>query len=70
MLTYEVHNRDELVAAIAAASQPSFAEARNNPVEIKNGSTTYRFKEGIQEDRGLKIIANISKMTKKAFNIT
>jgi len=69
MLTYEVHNREELVAAIKAASQPSFAEARNNPVVIKNGSATYRFKEGIQEDRGLKIIANIRATTKKAFDI-
>ena len=69
MLSYEVHNREELVAAIKAASQPSFAEARNNPVVIKNGSVTYRFKEGIQEDRGLKIIANIRATTKKAFDI-
>ena len=69
MLTYEVHNRDELVAAIKAASQPSYAEARNNPVVIKNGSMTLRFKEGIQEDRGLRIIANIKATTKKAFEI-
>lgn len=69
MLSYEVHNREELVAAIKAASQPTYAEARNNPVVIRNGSTTLRFKEGIQEERGLRIINNIRATSKKAFDI-
>jgi hypothetical protein len=69
MLEYVVHNREELIAAIKAASQPTYAEARNNPVRITNGSTVFKFKEGIQEDRGLRIISNIRAISKKAFDI-
>ena len=69
-LKYEVTSRSELIAAVKAAACPTYAEARNNPVTIKAGTTTYRFKEGIQADRGTAIINNIQRTTTKAFNVT
>lgn len=69
MLEYEVHNRDELAAAVAAATQRSYKEAKENPVEIKCGSTTYTFKEGIHGLRAAQIIAKIKATSKKAFEV-
>lgn len=69
MLEYEVENRAGLVAAIKAAAQPSFAEARNNPVQIKCAGTTYDFKEGIQHNRAETLIRRIMDTSKKAFEV-
>ena len=69
-LEYEVTSRAQFVAAVKAACRASYAEARNTPVTIKNGTTIFRFKEGIQEDRGLRIIRNIQRTPAGAFNVT
>lgn len=69
-LEYEVTSREQFVAAVKAACRATYAEARNTPVTIKNGSTTFRFKEGIQEDRGLRIVRNIQSTPAKAFRVT
>jgi len=69
MLEYEVNNRSGLIAAIEAATQPTFEAARENPVVIKNGSATYKFPNGISEVRGKELLANIRKISAKAFDI-
>ena len=69
VLDYEVRNRAELVAAVQAASQPTYEEARANPVIIRNGTMRLTFKEGIQEDRGLRLITEINRQPKKAFAV-
>jgi len=69
MLEYEVNNREELVAAIKAAAQPSFAEARNNPVKITLGKTRYALPNGVQEDRAAQITRNIMRTSASAFKV-
>ena len=66
---YVVESRDGLVAAVNAAAQPTFEEARQNPCTIQLGSTTYKFKEGISEFRAKEIVANIRKVSARAFEI-
>jgi len=66
---YVVESRDQLVAAINAAACPTFEEARANPVTVSLGTTTYKFREGVAEIRAKEIVANIRKVTKRAFEI-
>lgn len=59
MLEYEVTNRAELIAAVNAATQPTYAEARLNPVRITWGRCTYRFAEGIHATRAKQLVRDI-----------
>lgn len=69
MLEYTVHNKAELAAAVAAAAQPSYAEARTNPVKIHLGTTKYTFKEGIHEQRAAHILGRLRKMNPAFFAV-
>lgn len=59
MLEYEVHSRAQLIAAVLAAAQPSFAAARANPVRITWGRCVYRFAEGIETLRAVQLVREI-----------
>lgn len=59
MLEYEVANRAELIAAVNAAAQPTYAEARLNPVRITWGRCRYSFPGGLQADRAERLLRNI-----------
>lgn len=59
MLEYEVANRAELIAAVNAAAQPTYAEARLNPVRITWGRCTYRFAAGIHVTRAKQLVRDI-----------
>lgn len=61
MLEYEVANRAELIAAVNAATQPTYAEARLNPVRITWGRCTYRFAEGIHVTRAKQLVRSIQR---------
>lgn len=69
MLEFEVGGRAELAAAVLAAAQPSFELARANPVTIKllNTSCAYLFKEGIQQSRAERVVKNIARSPRGAF---
>lgn len=69
MLEYEVHSKAGLIAAVEAATQPTYAQARDNPVSIKCGSTHYNFPAGIGEQRAKTLINKIKHTTAKAFDI-
>lgn len=69
MLEYEVTNRAGMVAAVKAAAQPTFEQAKQNPVQIKCGGTTYSFKEGISEQRAKALLQRIMETSKKAFEV-
>jgi hypothetical protein len=70
MLEYEVHNRDELVAAIKAATQDDPLDALNNPVHIRCGTTHYTFKDGIVEAQAEVVIRRIMETSAEAFEVT
>lgn len=59
MLEYEVANRAELIAAVNAAAQTTFAAARANPVRITWGRCTYRFAAGIHVTRAEQLVRDI-----------
>ena len=69
MLEYKVNSKAELIAAISASAQPTYAEARNNPVKISLGSTKYRFEGGIHEERAKQVINNIRRLSAQAFDV-
>lgn len=69
MLEYEVHSKKELIAAVSAAAQRTYADAKNNPVQIRCGSAKYDFKEGITERRAHDLINKIRATTAKAFEV-
>lgn len=69
MLEYVVENRAGVVAAVKAATQPTFEKAKENPVQIVCGSTTYSFKEGIHETRAKQLLKKIMDTSKKAFEV-
>lgn len=66
---YEVTSKAAFIAAVKAACFPTYEVARANPVVIKNGSTTYRFKEGIHEERARELINNIKHTPQGVFNV-
>ena len=61
MLEYEVANRAELIAAVNAATQPTYAEARLNPVHITWGRCRYSFPGGLQADRAKQLVRSIQR---------
>lgn len=73
MLEYEVQGRAELaaavLAAVLAAAQPTFEQARANPVVIKLLGTNcvYKFKNGIHYARAERLVRDIAKTRKGAF---
>jgi CO/xanthine dehydrogenase Mo-binding subunit len=69
MMYYNVSNRGELIAAIAAAAQPTFSEAAKNPIHIQLGGTQYSFKEGLHVQRASQIIHRIRRTSAAAFNV-
>lgn len=66
---YVVETKAQLAAAVAAAAQPSFEEAKKNPVRIDFGSTRYTFNEGIHESRAKQIVANIRRTSAAAWSV-
>lgn len=62
MLEYEVTNRAELIAAVNAAAQATFAAAEANPVRITWGRCTYRFAEGIHVTRARQLVRDIRRV--------
>lgn len=62
MLEYEVANRAELIAAVNAAAQTTFAAAKANPVRITWGRCTYRFAEGIHATRAKQLVRSIRRI--------
>lgn len=58
MLEFEVTTKDALRAAINAAAQPTYEEAKCNPVRIQFNTTVLTFKEGISEIRARQLIRN------------
>lgn len=69
MMEYEVTGRDELCAAVRAAAQPTFEQARANPVSIKllGTSAQYLFKEGLHETHAARIERKIRNTPRGAF---
>lgn len=69
MNEFVVEGRDELAAAVLAAAEPTYEEARRNPVVIHllNTSCKYFFKEGITWRRADDLAATIRKQPRKAF---
>lgn len=63
------NTRDELGAAIKAASQPTFEDARANPFEVTCGTAKYTFKEGVTERRADTLLRRISKVPKRHFEV-
>ena len=57
----EVTSKAALIAAIKGAAHPTYAEAKQNPVQIKFHTTTYTFKEGIHQLRAEEMATNIRK---------
>lgn len=64
-----VNTRGELGAAIKAAAQPTFADARANPFTVVCGTAKYTFKEGVTERRADTLLRNISKVPKRHFEV-
>lgn len=62
MLEFEVHSGKELQAAVLAAGQQTYEEARRNPVRITYGRTTYTFKAGLHFKAAERIACQIKKM--------
>lgn len=64
-----VEGRNQLIAAIKAAAQPTESLARANPtrIEMVNTVTTYNFPSGITELRARQIIGKIRSTPKKAW---
>lgn len=62
MLEYEVANRAELIAAVNAAAQTTFAAAEANPVRITWGRCTYRFADGIHVTRARQLVRDIRRV--------
>lgn len=62
MLEYEVANRAELIAAVNAAAQTTFAAAEANPARITWGRCTYRFAEGIHVTRARQLVRDIRRV--------
>ena len=58
MLEFEVTSKEALRAAINAAAQPTYEEAKRNPVRIQFNTTVLTFKEGISEIRARQLIRN------------
>ena len=69
MVTMEVQSKGQLVAALKAGMRESFAEAKNNPFEVKLGTCTYTFKAGLHERRAAAIIRNIHRTPAAAFSL-
>lgn len=57
-MEFEVATYAALHAAIRAAAQPTFEQARQNPVRILFGTTRMTFREGISEIRAKQLIRN------------
>ena len=65
MNEYEVHTRNELIAAVRAAALPTFEEAKRNPVRITFGTCVYTFKEGIHVGRAEAIVKNARRLLRR-----
>ena len=68
-LEYEVTSRSQFVAAVKAACRPTFAEARENPVTIRNGPALFTFKEGISDQRSKELLREIGRTPAAAFDV-
>lgn len=66
---HTVTSRDGMAAAVKAASQPTFEEARKHPFEVTCGTAKYTFKEGVTERRADTLLRNISKVPKRHFEV-
>lgn len=69
MNTFIVFSKPQLVAAIRAASFPTFEEAAKNPVTITLGTAVYSFPHGVHERRAKVIIREIHRTPNAAFKV-
>lgn len=65
MLEFDVNSGAELRAAVMAASQATYDEARKHPVVIRYGRATYTFPNGLHHSRAERISAEINKQRVK-----
>ena len=68
-MIFVVHNRDQLIAAINAAAQPTRTEALTQPTAIRLGTTIYRFPRGLTEARAKVICRAIKRTRQGAFRV-
>ena len=66
---YTVEGRDQFVAALLAAAQPTFAEAAANPfkIELLNTHFVYMAPRGIQQARAEQMARRINKTPRGAW---
>lgn len=69
MNEFEVKDKSQLVAAIKAASFPTFEEAAKNPVTITLGTAVYKFPQGVHERRAKALIREIHRTHHSAFKV-
>ncbi len=69
MDSMEVQNKGQLVAALKAGMRDTFEGAKRNPFEVKLGTCTYTFKEGLHERRAASIVRNIHRTPAAAFSL-
>ena len=66
---HTVTSRDGMVAAVKASAQQTYEEARKHPFEIECGTAKFTFKEGVTERRADTLLRNISKVSKRYFEV-
>ena len=59
MLEFEVTSKETLRAALLAAGQSTYAQARENPVVIRWERAVYKFPNGLHYTRAEKLAASV-----------